>query len=326
MTGRIAGFAIRLAVSAGLVWFAVRDVDGTLLAARATTLAPGWVAVAFAFGMMVNALGVWRWSIVTRRVGAPLSAWLAGRLFFIGLFFNQTLPSSIGGDAFRVALAWRAGAPRAASAAGVVLDRLIGLAGLALLAAPCLALLAGRFTDATAWWGAVALVGAVYAALVAFGLLVGPLSRLVVLWRRTRPLAQFGDGIGTLLSDPRTGAKAIALALAGHMLTAVVAVALARAMDLPLDSLATATVVPLLLIVSLAPFTLAGWGVREGAAVVAYGALGLGAADAAALSVAFGVTWAVLGLPGGVLWLLGRRRGAIIPAGSSDRTRAPSAC
>lgn len=307
MTGRIAGFAVRLAISAGLIWFALRDVPGEMLAARAITLDPGWVAAALALGMMVNALGVWRWSIVTRLAGAPLPAQLAARLFFIGLFFNQTLPSSIGGDAFRVALAWRAGAPRAASAAGVVFDRLIGLAGLAMLATASLVVLAGRFDNAMAWWGAVALTAAVYVALGAFIALVGPMSRLAVRWHRTRPLASFGQSAARLRAAPGACVVAVGLALAGHALTAAVAVALARAMGLPLDGLTTATVVPLLLIISLAPFTLAGWGVREGAAVVAYGALGLGGADAAALSVAFGITWALLGLPGGVLWLLGRR-------------------
>jgi hypothetical protein len=68
-----------------------------------------------------------------------------------------------------------------------------------------------------------------------------------------------------------------------------------------------ALLVPAVVEISMLPISLAGWGVREGAAVVAFGALGLPADQALGASIAFGLTVAAVSMLGGVLWLVDRR-------------------
>ena len=51
----------------------------------------------------------------------------------IGTFFNQTLPSSIGGDAVRLWLVARAGAGWRAATYSIFVDRAIGLIALAII-------------------------------------------------------------------------------------------------------------------------------------------------------------------------------------------------
>jgi uncharacterized membrane protein YbhN (UPF0104 family) len=63
------------------------------------------------------------------------------------------------------------------------------------------------------------------------------------------------------------------------------------------------------MLVTMAPISFAGWGVREGAMIVGLGLAGIAAADALAVSVAFGLLQVVLGVPGGVLWLARRSAG-----------------
>jgi uncharacterized membrane protein YbhN (UPF0104 family) len=58
------------------------------------------------------------------------------------------------------------------------------------------------------------------------------------------------------------------------------------------------------MLVSMAPISLAGWGVREGAMIVGLGLAGIVPADALAVSVAYGLLQLALGLLGGALWLL----------------------
>jgi hypothetical protein len=65
--------------------------------------------------------------------------------------------------------------------------------------------------------------------------------------------------------------------------------------------------VPLVVLVSMLPVSVAGWGVREGAMVVALGAVGVDRATALTTSVLFGLALAATGIPGGLLWLYGRR-------------------
>jgi hypothetical protein len=69
-----------------------------------------------------------------------------------------------------------------------------------------------------------------------------------------------------------------------------------------------ALLVPAILEIAMLPISLAGWGVREGAAVVAFGAIGLPAAQALGVSIAFGLIVAAVSTLGGVLWLADRRQ------------------
>jgi glycosyltransferase 2 family protein len=66
---------------------------------------------------------------------------------------------------------------------------------------------------------------------------------------------------------------------------------------------------PAIMEIASLPISLAGWGVREGAAVVAFGALGLPAEQALGASLAFGLLLAAVSMIGGVLWLRRRGRG-----------------
>ena len=56
------------------------------------------------------------------------------------------------------------------------------------------------------------------------------------------------------------------------------------------------------------PVSIAGWGVREGAMVVAFGFVGIPAADALVVSLTFGALLVAAGMPGGILWLLSGRQ------------------
>jgi hypothetical protein len=71
------------------------------------------------------------------------------------------------------------------------------------------------------------------------------------------------------------------------------------------------------MLISMVPISIAGWGVREGAMVSAFGLVGLRAADALAMSIVFGLIVSLVGVPGGVIWALTRpKRAAATDDGS----------
>jgi len=63
-------------------------------------------------------------------------------------------------------------------------------------------------------------------------------------------------------------------------------------------------IVPPVSLIQLAPVSLAGWGLREAAMVVVLAGFGVSAAAALAISVLMGLALIVLGLPGGLIWLV----------------------
>ena len=104
----------------------------------------------------------------------------------------------------------------------------------------------------------------------------------------------------------------VVLAVAVQLLNVAAIHWCAKGMRLDLDFGASLVIVPAVMLVAMAPISFAGWGVREGAMIVGLGLAGIAAADALAVSVAFGLLQVVLGVPGGALWLAGRGAG---PAG-----------
>ncbi len=72
-----------------------------------------------------------RWYVLLRSAGAAITPKQAVRLVFAGLFASNFLPTTVGGDVARLAGAVRLGLDAGISAASLVMDRLVGMAGMA---------------------------------------------------------------------------------------------------------------------------------------------------------------------------------------------------
>src|SRR6185437_2565564 len=92
-----------------------------------------WIAAAIFTTILQVFLGALRWREISDLCDAPLTDLQAFRYNMIGSFFNQTLPSSIGGDAMRLWLVNRTGAGWRPASYSVLTDRAIGLIALAVL-------------------------------------------------------------------------------------------------------------------------------------------------------------------------------------------------
>src|SRR6266404_1826587 len=126
----------RILVSAALLYFTLRGINFAEIQARLTQNSGswffGWMTLAVLTIIVQVFLGAMRWQEISVRCQAPLIARQAFRYNMIGTFFNQTLPSTIGGDAVRLWLVSRTAGWRAATYS-VLVDRAIGLIALAIV-------------------------------------------------------------------------------------------------------------------------------------------------------------------------------------------------
>ena len=131
---RILLSTLKILVSAALLYFSLRKVDlARARLARIDVSSLGWIGVAIAVTFLQIFIGVLRWREISAECGAPLPTRQAMRFNVIGTFFNQTLPSSIGGDAVRLWLVARSGAGWRAATYSIFVDRAIGLIALAVV-------------------------------------------------------------------------------------------------------------------------------------------------------------------------------------------------
>ena len=123
----------KILISAALLYFSLRKINLYDLASRLRIESLGWIALAVATSFLQIFVGMLRWREISAACGAPLGLMQATRFNMIGQFFNQTLPSSIGGDAVRLWLVARGGAGWRAATYSIFVDRAIGLIALSVV-------------------------------------------------------------------------------------------------------------------------------------------------------------------------------------------------
>jgi uncharacterized protein (TIRG00374 family) len=287
-----------------LVWLFHR-IELAPLVARLGGIDPVLLVAATAVMMAQLLLTGWRWAMVARIIGTRLSREATIRLTLIGQFFNQTLPSAIGGDAVRAWLLSREGPSLSKAVSGVFADRVVALLLLVAIVGAMLPAFYARVAAPELRASVTILVVATTAGVVVL-LACGPLlSRLLQRNRWTRALAQLADDLRRVLVSPDALAIVVG-AIVVHVGVIASAWLVARALGIDVTPVDCLVLVPPIVLATTQPISIAGWGVRESATVIGFGFVGVAAVDAVALSVVFGLVQIAIGLPGGALWMFRR--------------------
>lgn len=242
-----------------------------------------------------------RWLTIIRANGGRMGFALALKLVFVGYFFSQALPSSVGGDAMRIWQAHRAGLGLGTALNTVVLDRLIALAALLIMTAAALPWLKDLVADPTIRWAFVLVLMAGMAGFAVL-LILNRLPESFFRWKIARAAAKLSDAARKTLLNTQSCFITIILSAGVHFGVSLTVFILADALGIQVSLMHCILLVPLVTLVTLIPISIAGWGVRESAMVVAFGLIQVPRSDAIAVSLLFGITALVTGLPGGVLW------------------------
>ncbi len=299
--GQRAMLAFKLAATALAFVLVGRLVDPAVLAARVRAVDPRVFAAAVLLMALQIPLVALRWRVIVsamRRDGAPvpgIAAFL--RITSVALFFGQILPF-VAGDGLRVVMLREAGPSLRVAFKSTLLDR--AAAALALFALALPTALASPVLSAVrnVLWPAIAMIAgglAVAAALVAAAPALHQIGRR---WRLAGAVTETLLDLRAILASRTHGPAVAALCFAVHGLSVLVFWMLARGQGLPFGMVDALAVVPLVLLVSMAPIAVGGWGLREGFVVLLLGASGSGREDALLLSLSFGTAVLLASLPG----------------------------
>jgi len=292
----------KVGVSLALIWIVLRAFDVRGVFQHLLRVDAGTMALVLVCALCVVPLHTLRWMIAIEASGNRVSFKTALQIVFIGHFFNQTLPSSVGGDAVRIWCAYRAGLGAGDAARTVILDRAISLLGLLLMAGAGLPWLFDIVTDQAARLAIVAVIAAGICGFLIF-VALPQLPPSLLRWRITRALVELAILARRLTFAPRYMMPILALAVAGFVIFVFIVYWLAAALHLGVRFTDCLLLVPPVLLISVIPVSIAGWGVREGAMVVAFGFINAPPSAAFAVSVLFGLVIAAASLPGALLWL-----------------------
>jgi uncharacterized membrane protein YbhN (UPF0104 family) len=299
---KFALIVLKLAISASLLYFATRNLNFGAVSARFSRVDPSWLLMALAIALLQNVLIALRWHRVIEICGAAVAPMKAIRFNLIGSFFSQVLPATIGGDAARIVLLARQGAGWWKATCSVLLDRFVGLLVLALLVTAALPWSLQLIGNPIGRVGLLVIgLGSIAGAVFFLALAYVPMLRQ---WKWTAKLADLSGLASQCLFSGRASAFIMASSALSHVMLAAITWCAGKSVSAHLEfSQAFLLSLPVNLI-STAPISIAGWGVRESVMVLAFSYAGLSEGDAFIVSILVGLVTLATGILGGIVWLL----------------------
>ena len=305
------GNLIRLAVTVLLLALVLSRVDWGEFRRIGAGVRPGLVVVGYLLNLLMVALNTYRWRLLVDALGARVSGMRLASYYFVCMFFNNFMPTSIGGDVMRVIDLSRHTGRKETAMASIVVERLLGLYVLFPLCFGAFLLLGEELPERR--WFLLAEAG--MAAAFLLGTLIirrRNMRRLEPLLRPFKPMFQrfglrekagrFYDTLDFYKGRRREVGGALLLSLLSRAVWVVSCWVLGLAIGIDLRPVHYFLLMPLVEVGRMIPISLNGMGIREGVLVLILGLFGAAEAEAVFLSVLVYGIFLVNGLFGGAVY------------------------
>lgn len=301
---------IKIAVSVGLIVFLFYKLSPSNLLAHLERVKPWQILASAAVFFASVVMGAYQWHLLLKAGGIALPFRKTFKVYFVGLFFNNFLPAGVGGDVVKIYDVSRVGNDPYQVFAVTMLDRVIGIAGLSVLALVASFILMGK--------------GGLYNLrlyVVIFIACVAPVLALILNKRLSRGVRRlFGritvgglggrfDAVFRHLGEYRRLRLLLlqltALAMGVQFLRVVTHVLTAQSLGItvtPLGFLQFFVFVPLLGLIMILPISINGLGVREGAGILLFTQIGFSKEEALLMELMTYAIMVVVSLLGGVFF------------------------
>lgn len=314
---------LRATAVVGLLVLVLSQVDVRQVVDSFATL-NAWYVIPYVILYAVSVgVSTWRWRLFLRALAIPLGYWTALRLYFIGVFFSNALPTSVGGDAYKyVVIRRRTGSPRSQIASTLILERGFGL--IALLTAGAASGIVLALTSMPVAW--LAVTSGLYVVASA-----GSLAVLAAVRRRQQP-----ESTGRIAGAFRQVQHAIASVrsrsvlwkayVASAVFVGLNACCLYFSLRMFGETLSISTLfffVAVLNTVALLPITFNGLGLQEAIGVPLLATFGIASATGLAILLLTRALLLLLSCAGGFLYVAPSGRSRALQAASSREIDTP---
>ncbi|NQT45961.1 MAG: flippase-like domain-containing protein [Candidatus Omnitrophica bacterium] len=232
-------------------------------------------------------------------------------LVYIGYFFNNFLPTAIGGDIVKAYYASKTTHKKIEAVSAVIVDRFLGLISYAALAMIATIALGSQLDNPNIKWSVI-VIGTVIAMLALFFANPGFakkltfLSRILIFDYVRHKAAQIYYSINSYAGKKETILKTMGLSVLLQLSAITAIYILLLSIDAHIKFVLVLLFMPIIGIISMIP-SVNGLGVREGAVVLLFGPI-IGREKAFALSILFLAILFIMGMMGGLVYIFLRNR------------------
>lgn len=311
--------------SSGRRWLLIAKVSVTLLLCSVIVWHADWnrilrglenaneylLAVVFLSMVLCVTISTYKWQLLLRIHGARFAFGRLHRLYFTSMFLNNFLPTSIGGDGYRIYRTLKNQRSKTIAFLAVFMERLSGIASLLIIG--FFAALIGHSIDANALSRMTVIVG-VAALVVGAPFLVLAFNRRFVSWlmslrRFPDLLRNVVDYLGDYRREPGRTWRAVLVSFGFHFFTVWWLMLLIDASGGSIQYYEVAVVCAMLSVVAVIPLSINGLGLVDGAFIYLVGFYGVHYEVALMTALLQRALMLPISLTGGLLYLFDERRG-----------------
>ncbi len=144
--------ALKLTTSAALIYYLLSRADLASIGAAVTSASTTLIVLSFLLHGIGYFSSSYRWHLLLKDQGFDVPVRYLVRSYAVAMFFNNLLPSTIGGDGYRAYDTAKVGVPRAKALAIVIVERFLGMFALMIFAIVAFALAAGMLSKTEGLW------------------------------------------------------------------------------------------------------------------------------------------------------------------------------
>jgi len=308
--------ALKLTVALLLTALILDQADWQAIAQGLQHVRLSYLALVLLAMTVCVTISAWKWHLLLRIHGTTFAFNRLHKWYFIAMFFNNFLPTSIGGDGYRIYRTLVNERSRTAAVLAVFTERLSGILTL---------LLVGWFAAITGSAIHGGLLSQTYVRLGIIGLICTAVITLLLLnrrfwqhllsWKRLPKLVHtLTEHLVDYRKQPARSFGVIAVSLLFHLFTISWFWLLMKTAGEPLAWYDVAVISALLSVVAIVPLSINGIGVIEGSLIYLAGQFGMSYETALLVGLLQRALLIPISLAGGLLYLLERRSGSGSPA------------
>ncbi len=265
-----------------------------------------YVGMAFVIAVFAIFLSAYKWQLVLVSQGLVVPFFKLVSFYFVGLFFNNFLPTSIGGDVVRAYDLSRTIKSSSYSIASILAERILASVALGFTAA--FALLLG-YQLAKPYFSWIIMFLALSLLIFIFVAYLHRWERSInrMRWKSLRTyLLEISNGMRLPLKNKSTLFWILFLSFLFQTSVVLINLVIFHAFNLKVSAVYCFIFIPIISALSMLPVSVNGLGLREGAYIYFFGRLGLSATQAVSASLAFFFIVTLTSLLGGAILLVRR--------------------
>ncbi|MBL1244347.1 MAG: flippase-like domain-containing protein [Sulfurimonas sp.] len=291
---------IKLIITIAIFYFLFKEIDFVEFSKIIFNSHGGWILVALLMQLISTYLAAYRWFKISQLLVFKEKLSFYVQSYFKGTFFNQVLPSSIGGDAVRIIDLTRKEYEKKEAFYGVFVDRVVGLVGLLVLNLLATLIFFGTFDNDFS----LLIIIITVSGISGFALLF-QLHRLTFLAdiKFLNLFVRLAKRLNSLYASRMLLIKHISISVVVHLFSVLTMYGLSLALGLDLSFQTLLIAVPPVFLLTIVPISLAGWGVREGAMIGIFMLIGADQTKVLAMSILYGLLLILSAVPGAYFWI-----------------------